>query len=373
MVAHGRMAVCLEPRRGAVVSRFTPLDRRDESFLSCLSPVCVCLWWWCVRMIAGYEIDLNNSNTQDFFVTFRGPKESKLSRPSHHTEREAEVGSCHVSFVCAWNVSSAAYEGGIWKVHVELPDQYPFASPSIGFVNKILHPNVDEAYAHTPTPTQSLHTGWCALCWPVVDLQVRVRVSGRHQPDLDTTIQSVNTQHQLHRSDLICDGSCVCVCLHITSLSLFVGLVNIFDVFLPQLLTYPNPTDPLNSEAASLYMRDKKKYEDKVRGTVRTTRHYQSHTDTRSSVPFFGWPLKSTFASMPASARGRVLHPGRAHPRPRQCRRPPTATPREHTTAPVGPHLVRPRTAMVTRPWVGREGEWAAGAGEAMTTMRTTP
>ncbi len=39
-----------------------------------------------------------------------------------------------------------------------------------------------------------------------------------------------------------------------------------FEVFLPQLLLYPNPTDPLNGEAAALMMRDREHYEQKVKG-----------------------------------------------------------------------------------------------------------
>ena len=41
-------------------------------------------------------------------------------------------------------------------------------------------------------------------------------------------------------------------------------LKNVFDVFLPQLLLYPNPTDPLNGEAANLMMTDKEKYDETV-------------------------------------------------------------------------------------------------------------
>ena len=38
-------------------------------------------------------------------------------------------------------------------------------------------------------------------------------------------------------------------------------LINVFDIFLLQLLTYPNPSDPLNPDAASMLIHDEKKYE----------------------------------------------------------------------------------------------------------------
>ncbi|EPS71511.1 ubiquitin carrier protein, partial [Genlisea aurea] len=42
-------------------------------------------------------------------------------------------------------------------------------------------------------------------------------------------------------------------------------LLNVFEVFLPQLLLYPNPSDPLNGDAASLMMKDKPQYDLKVK------------------------------------------------------------------------------------------------------------
>jgi len=84
--------------------------------------------------MSDYEVSLVNDNMQEFYVLFHGPAESELTVPF-----------CGTSYSSISPLpSSAPFSEGVWKIHVELPDQYPFKSPSIGFMNKIFHPNIDE-------------------------------------------------------------------------------------------------------------------------------------------------------------------------------------------------------------------------------------
>ncbi|XP_019501662.1 PREDICTED: ubiquitin-conjugating enzyme E2 H isoform X2 [Hipposideros armiger] len=88
------------------------------------------------------------------------------------------LGGLNEFVVKFYGPQGTPYEGGVWKVRVDLPDKYPFKSPSI-------------------------------------------------------------------------------------------DLTNIFESFLPQLLAYPNPIDPLNGDAAAMYLHRPEEYKQKIKGLKR--------------------------------------------------------------------------------------------------------
>lgn len=144
-------------------------------------------------LMSDYEVTLVNDNMQEFYVRFNGPPETPFA-------------------------------GGVWKIHVELPDGYPYKSPSIGFCNRIFHPNIDELSG--------------SVCLDVIN----------------------------------------------QTWSPMFDMINIFEVFLPQLLRYPNPSDPLNGEAASLLLREPKTYEAKVKDYVQRYATKQAAEDAANGA-----------------------------------------------------------------------------------------
>lgn len=115
----------------------------------------------------------------------------------------------HELFVRFCGPLRSLYKNGIWNVKVQLSEDYPFKPPSISFVNKIYHPNIDE----------------------------------------NSGILSVNVMNE--------------------SWNLRHHLLDLFEFFLPELLTNPSLDDPVNKIAAAIYIYAPEEYKNVVEEYVR--------------------------------------------------------------------------------------------------------
>ncbi|KAI5162983.1 ubiquitin-conjugating enzyme E2 H [Nematocida ausubeli] len=127
----------------------------------------------------------------------------KLLKKNYRVEYE-DSSSGSSFMVIIKGPENTPFSHGKYKIRIFLPKDFPFKSPSIGFVTKVFHPNIDESSG--------------SVCLDVLN-QV-------WSPLYDVS--------------------------------------NIIETFLPQLLAYPNPDDPLNIEAGRLYRENIGAYERKV-------------------------------------------------------------------------------------------------------------
>jgi ubiquitin-conjugating enzyme E2 H len=109
---------------------------------------------------------------------------------------EEELTDLHTFVVNMIAPKDSMYEGFEYDLRFTMTEQFPFKSPSVGFVQRILHPNVDENSGSICL--DSLNKAWSPAF----------------------------------------------------------SLLNIVQTQLPYLLQYPNPNDPFNREAASFLSRD---------------------------------------------------------------------------------------------------------------------
>lgn len=142
-------------------------------------------------------------------------------------------------------------------MHVELPDQYPYKSPSIGFMNKIFHPNIDELLVK-----EQFREPWSIMIQALTNLFSET-FTGAAQYAWTSLIR-LGVQCLVSIIKLYCHSPNALL----IKIICYEDMINIFESFLPQLLRYPNPTDPLNGEAAALMMREPATYESKVKEYV---------------------------------------------------------------------------------------------------------
>lgn len=105
-------------------------------------------------------------------------------------ENEEDL-SCFLTTVTAKS-ENTPYDGCTWNIRFTVQDGFPFTSPSVGFVQRIYHPNIDE------------------------------------------------------------ESGSICLDALNKAWSPSFTLKHVVETILPYLLTYPNPDDPLNREAAHL-------------------------------------------------------------------------------------------------------------------------
>ncbi|GAU19419.1 hypothetical protein TSUD_76630 [Trifolium subterraneum] len=88
-------------------------------------------------MMTDYKVEIINDGMQEFFVEFHGPKDSpyqggvwkiRVELPDAYPYKSGSV--CLDVINRTWSPMFGPYQGGVWNIRVEPPDASPYKCPS---------------------------------------------------------------------------------------------------------------------------------------------------------------------------------------------------------------------------------------------------
>ena len=67
-----------------------------------------------------------------------------IAEPVPGIQAEPDEGNARYFHVVICGPQDSPFEGGVFKLELFLPEEYPMAAPKVRFMTKIYHPNVDK-------------------------------------------------------------------------------------------------------------------------------------------------------------------------------------------------------------------------------------
>lgn len=133
-------------------------------------------------------------------------------------------------------------------------------------MNKVYHPNIDEVSGTVCLDV--INQAWTALYGNTNETfgKCTISLASKFYKFLSNSIPEeaeIFPASFFDATETILYPNCIQTHIFLTT-----DLSNIFESFLPQLLTYPNPVDPLNGDAAAMYLHKPEEYKKKVSGNT---------------------------------------------------------------------------------------------------------
>ncbi|KAL4336236.1 hypothetical protein GQ457_07G015130 [Hibiscus cannabinus] len=102
--------------------------------------------WMCHKLLSPFSFTVRSVPMANSNLPRRIIKETQrlLSEPAPGISASPSEDNMRYFNVMILGPTQSPYEGGVFKLELFLPEEYPMAAPKVRFLTKIYHPNIDK-------------------------------------------------------------------------------------------------------------------------------------------------------------------------------------------------------------------------------------